>query len=182
MRRLIAARHAKSSWNHPELTDHDRPLNARGRRAAPLVGAALRGAGYIPDLLLCSTSVRTRETWDLMRPALGGAAGPTGSARTPEVRFARELYLAAPQTVLKIVRQVPPAIKTLMLLGHNPAMYSLATHGASAGDPEEISLLRRNLPTGAAAVLEFPTDRWNEVKTDEGRLLALILPRRLDES
>ena len=83
MRRLLLARHAKSSWGNPALTDHDRPLNARGYRAAQLVGAALSELGCVPDVVLSSTATRTRETWVQMEPHFGGH---------PRVEFHRALY------------------------------------------------------------------------------------------
>ncbi len=112
LRRLLLARHAKSSWGDPVLTDHDRPLNARGYRAAQLVGAALSELGCVPDVVLSSTATRTRETWVQMEPHFGGH---------PRVEFHRALYLAAPRDVLATIADAPDEAETVMVLGHNPS-------------------------------------------------------------
>ncbi|MGI9628294.1 MAG: SixA phosphatase family protein [Longimicrobiales bacterium] len=168
---LLLARHAKSSWDHPSLTDHDRPLNDRGRRAAPLVGAALREGGWIPDLVYSSTSVRTRETWALLGEALGDG---------PEVEFQQDLYLASPGTMFGAIQSAPPDTSTLMILAHNPGTHALAVGLASTGPTDDLRALRMKFPTGAVAVLEFDQDRWGEID-DQGRLLTFIQPRHLSD-
>src|SRR5688572_9411523 len=90
-RRVLLLRHAKSSWDDPQLEDYDRPLAPRGRRTAALIGIYLADERIVPDLVLCSGARRARETWTLMARAL---------ARRPKTRFERELYLAAPTLIL----------------------------------------------------------------------------------
>ena len=85
MKTIFLLRHAKSSWDDDSLSDHDRPLSERGRAAAPRMGAYMRGAGYLPDLVLCSTSMRTRQTLDAVISELGVE---------PATEFQEELYLA----------------------------------------------------------------------------------------
>lgn len=172
MRHLIAVRHAKSSWADHSLSDHDRPLNARGRRAAPMVAAALRDAGYVPDLAYSSTSARTRETWSLMAPAFGN---------DPPVHFRRELYLASLAAILRVVASAPPEVKTVMTLGHNPGILQVALELSRRGDPEELRTLRGGLPTGTAVVVALDGDSWLSV-TEGGEMVKLILPRRLEDS
>jgi phosphohistidine phosphatase len=110
-RRIIVMRHAKSSWSSPARTDHERPLNQRGRRDAPRVGAALAKRGWLPDLVLSSDSMRTRETF----------AGLTaGSQCEPRVEFFRSFYGGGPDEVLEELAAVPEDLSCVLVLGHNP--------------------------------------------------------------
>ena len=170
MRRLLLARHAKSSWGDVNLRDHDRPLNARGRRSAPLVAGALNDLGVTPDAVISSTSARTRETWARMEPVFEGLA---------TVEFLPELYLASPHMVLAAIASVSPSAATLMVLGHNPSTHALAAFLSREGDPERIQQLTRAFPTGAVAVIELAGERWEEAE-DGGELLHFILPRHLE--
>lgn len=170
MRRLLLARHAKSSWGNPALTDHDRPLNARGYRAAQLVGAALSELDCVPDVVLSSTAARTRETWARMEPHFGGH---------PRVEYHRGLYLAAPRSVLAAIADAPADAETLMVLGHNPSTHALAAYLSRKGDPREIDLVRTKFPTGAIAVVDLSSNSWADAD-EGGELKHFILPRRLE--
>src|SRR5690349_24829063 len=114
-RELVLFRHAKSAW--PDVPDHDRPLADRGIRAAPVMGRWLRDAGLVPDLVLCSTAGRARETWQFAQ---------AGLAATPPVTFDARIYEAAATDLLAVIREVPAATGTLLLIGHNPAIEDLA--------------------------------------------------------
>ena len=103
-------RHAKSSWRHPELSDHLRPLNKRGRKSAPLMARALRQRGWVPELVLSSDSVRTRETWARMAPELEPGI---------LVTWQPEFYGGGPHEVCLALEQLPDDLKTVMVLGHN---------------------------------------------------------------
>ncbi len=169
MRQLILARHAKSSWGDPALRDHDRPLNARGRRAADRVGARLRELGCVPDRVCSSSSLRTRETWAGMRRHFGDG---------PQASFHRELYLASPRTVLDRIAAAPAAARVVMVLGHNPTTHALAAHLSREGDPAALARLRIKFPTGAAAIVDLYGDRWEEAG-EGGALRHFVLPREL---
>lgn len=169
MRRLMLARHAKSSWGDVTLSDHDRPLNARGRKAAPRVARALSQAGFVPDLAYSSTSVRTRETWALMEPAF---------PEPPVVEFRRELYGASPRGVLDIIADTGDDVGTLLVLGHNPSTHALAAYLSKSGRPERIDRLRYKFPTGAVAVIEIAGATWGDAR-EGGALLDFFLPRLL---
>lgn len=170
MRRLLLARHAKSSWGNPALADHDRPLNARGYRAAQQVGAALNELGCVPDVVFSSTATRTRETWGQMESHFDGH---------PRVEYRRGLYLAAPRNVLAAIADGPADAETLMVLGHNPSTHALAAYLSRKGDPREIDLVRTKFPTGAVAILDLPSDSWADADQG-GELKHFILPRRLE--
>src|SRR5215468_9321563 len=123
-RKLVLLRHAKSAW--PDLPDHERPLAGRGRRDAPVMGRWLRAAGHVPDRVLCSTARRTRETWQLVQPELGA---------DPPVSFEQRIYQASAAQLLGLVREEPSAVKTLLVVGHDPAIHELALMLAGTGRP-----------------------------------------------
>jgi phosphohistidine phosphatase len=161
-RRLMLLRHAKSDW--PDVPDVDRPLAKRGRRDAPAVGRWLRGRGYRPDTVICSVARRTRQTWDLVAPELGGS---------PSVTFEPRAYGASALTLLYLLRELPGTCRTALLIGHNPAIEDLATHLAEAPDAASAPGLR--FPTAAVAVLEFTGD-WPDLAPGHAHLLAFATP------
>jgi len=162
--RLYLLRHAKSSWKDPELTDHDRPLAARGARAAAALARHFDAAGIAPDLVLCSTARRARDTLDQVAPAAG------------EVRFEPELYGASARSLLERLRQVPPATGSVLVIGHNPELEDLALALArpSAGRDE----IEAKYPTGALVALELPG--WAELGRGTATLTAFVRPRDLE--
>ena len=112
MRRLILMRHAKSSWSDPLQHDAARPLNERGRKAAPLMGRWMRAQGLVPDLALISTARRTLETWEL-------AAAEMTEGRAPAHASTEAIYNAGAERLLALVHDAPEEAETLMLVGHN---------------------------------------------------------------
>ncbi len=163
-RRLIVMRHAKSSWKSDAPTDHERPLNKRGRRDAPRIGAALEAVGWRPELVISSDSERTRETWSRMEEALGGA---------PEVRFTRALYHAGLDEVCDALRAVDEAA-TVMLLGHNPGWEEVVD--GLAGEATTMT-------TANAALLEIDAASWHEAvgRPGDWRLVDVLRPKELEE-
>lgn len=116
MTELLIMRHAKSSWDDPDLGDHDRPLNRRGRLAAPRMGELLAAEDRLPDAVLCSTACRTVETWNLLSTAAGCQVQP---------RFLKEIYLADGDDLLKQLHAMPSRSERAMIIGHNPGMEQL---------------------------------------------------------
>jgi phosphohistidine phosphatase len=168
MKRLYLLRHAKSSWKDVSLADHDRPLAGRGRRASKSMARHLRDRGVEPDLVLCSTARRARETLDRITPALG----------TPAIEIDPDLYGASGHGLLERLRSVPDAIESVMLIGHNPAMEELAIDLARPS-PAAIDLAAK-YPTGALAVLTLPVSTWHELGHGRGELVELVKPRDLE--
>ncbi|NNM32739.1 MAG: histidine phosphatase family protein [Gemmatimonadetes bacterium] len=166
---LLLARHAKSSWDDPSLRDHDRPLNRRGASDAPRIGAALLERDLVPDLVLSSTSARTRET-------LAGMEEGTGIPLTAD--YLPELYLASPGTMLSAIQSAPRDAETLMVLSHNPGTHALAVGLTATGPQEAREAMRFKFPTGAVAILTFDLDDWRHVRND-GHLEEFIRPRLL---
>lgn len=170
MKRLILLRHAKSSWENPDLDDHDRPLNQRGRLAAPLMGAWLAQKGFVPDAVLCSSSRRTFETWALVRAALPDA---------PEPEVDAALYHADPAAMLARIQTTPPAVGTLGLVGHQPGIGAFCRKLASADAPAHCTRAFQKFPTAACAVLDFDVDDWAAVGFGQGRFHSFAAPREL---
>jgi phosphohistidine phosphatase len=181
-RRLVLLRHAKSAW--PELPDHERPLARRGRRDAPAAGRWLRGAGCVPDQVLCSTARRARETWQLAGSGLG---------TDPPVTFDRGVYDASPDGLLGLIHRTPPATRTLLVVGHDPAIRGLALAltdpavdtangpGLSAEPSGSIGRMRTKFPTAAIAVLKF-TGTWSQLGPGLARLTYFVTPREIGTS
>jgi phosphohistidine phosphatase len=174
VKRLILLRHAKAVPASPELEDRDRRLADRGRSDAIRMGQFLNEEGYGPELVLCSTALRTRETLDLVVPQLGAA---------PVLHHLPELYLARWLTVVNLVRQVRDKADTLLVVGHNPGLEECARKLARPpGDTKTRKLhqlLEAEFPTAAAAILEFDAAMWGAVERGEGELLNFVRPRDL---
>ena len=149
---LYLLRHAKSSWEFYDLPDHDRPLAPRGKRAAKAMAQHLREQGIAPELVLCSTATRARET--LERVGLEGVLEPG-------------LYGASAATLLSRVQEADA--RSVMLVGHNPGLHDLALR-LIRNPPEE---LERKLPTGALVAMDLGADGRAE-------LLEFTRPRDLE--
>lgn len=167
-RRLYLLRHAKSSWTHPELADHDRPLAGRGRRAAAAMAHHMAEQRIVPELVLCSTARRTRETYERIEAALAGAP----------VRYEHRLYEASAEDLLERVRAVPDESNSVLLIGHNPAIEQLALQLARPS-PERDDL-QSKFPTAALATLELTGSHWHDLQPGCTTLIAYVRPRDLE--
>lgn len=167
-RRLHLLRHAKSSHDDPALADHDRPLAPRGRRAAELVASHIRAEAIAPDLVLCSTALRTRETLELIEPALGEGVA---------VSYEGALYDASPEELLEHIAAAPEGAESILLVGHNPAVQEL-TLALAANGGEHVDRAREKFPTAALATLELP-GAWRELRLGAAKLAAFVIPREL---
>src|SRR5690349_11674029 len=142
MRRLMLMRHAKAEI--PMGRDIDRALAPRGRKAAPLIGKYLKDELLLPDLALVSPARRTRETWDLVRRDLGQV----------DAREDSRIYEASKDGLLAMAREVASGIRTLLMIGHNPAMGELARLLVGHGDRYAFARLSQSFPTSALAVID----------------------------
>lgn len=166
--RLLVVRHAKAGY--PEgVADHERPLTDRGVRDARNVGEWLAAERFVPDLVLCSTSVRTRQTWELAAEVLGADV---------EVQHERRLYAADADTVLDIVRTYGGEHHTVAVVGHEPGLSTMAQSVADpdASDPDELAGLRDGFPTAAVVVLR-PRLAWADIEPGTVPLTRLAVPR-----
>lgn len=137
MKRLIVMRHAKAA-HRPGLADAERPLTGRGRKDAAAAGAWLASRGLTPDLVLCSPSLRTRQTWECLAPALASVPA-TG------VWYEPRLYQADEEDMLDVVAGTPAEVPEVLVIGHNPAAEQVAS--SLTGRPA------LELPTSAIAVI-----------------------------
>ncbi len=163
MRRLMLLRHAKSSWSDDTLPDHERPLNKRGKRTAPMVGRRLRSHDLVPELIVSSTAKRARATAEAVAEA-AGVSSP--------LEFRDELYLASAGELLLQAQSFPDPISTAMLVAHNPGMEDLVR--ILSGRVEAF-------PTAALGVFAIEIDTWQEL--DPGatiRVEHLWRPRELE--
>ncbi len=170
MRHVIyLLRHAKSSWDEPELLDRERPLAKRGRKAVALLREHFRDSGVAPDLVLCSSAVRATQTLDGVRDGL-----------PPEARVEIEvgLYAAGAGSLLARLQRLPEEVGSVMLVGHNPGFEDLAAELSGGGDPDARAALEAKYPTGGVATLAFE-GVWPELRPEGATLEAFVVPRRL---
>jgi phosphohistidine phosphatase len=165
MKRLYLLRHAKSSWKDTSLPDHDRPLAGRGRRAAKAIARHLRDQHIEPELVLCSSARRARET--LERLALAASTA----------RVEDDLYAASATQLLDRLRAVPDTVESVMLIGHNPGLQELALDLAHPSPTTDD--LAAKYPTAALATLQFTASTWRDLGRESGELLNLVRPRDL---
>jgi phosphohistidine phosphatase len=167
---LALLRHAKSSWSNPTLSDRERPLAARGVADAPLMGKAMAERGIAPELVLCSSSRRTRDTLDLVLPEL---------RIEPKVVYEDVLYHASPEEMLDVLQAVQPGASRVMLVGHNPEIQSFALDLVGSGPKHFRDRLRAKYPTAGLAVINFANGLWKSVAINSGTLNLFLSPKDL---
>lgn len=146
MSRALLLRHSKAARATPGMHDFDRPLEEQGRRHAAAVGEAMAAAGLVPDLVLCSPSRRTRETWDGVKSKVGEI----------ETRFLDELYHSDAGGYLEAIRQAGE-VNSVLIVGHNPMTAEAATLLAGSGSRRDLASMRTRYPTSSLAVIAFET-------------------------
>jgi len=166
--RLWLLRHAKSSWADDRLQDRERPLAKRGERAADRMAGYLAAERIRPQLVLCSSALRARQTLARVLPGLGDDL---------DVRIEPDLYTFDDRELLERTRRLPATVSSVMLIGHNPSIQQLALTLARSG-PRLDELLAK-FPTGALAEVELPADSWAEVTEARGELMRFVVPREL---
>lgn len=168
MKQLLLLRHAKSSWDDPDLDDFDRPLAQRGLKAARLIGRELAARDWLPDQVLVSSALRTRDTWRLVAAELPAH---------PRVVFAEALYEASAADILSQIRLAEPSSGCLAVVGHNPGLEDLANLLAGSGSEAKArKRLEEKFPTAALARFVFDGD-WSGLST--GRLTHCLRPKDL---
>jgi phosphohistidine phosphatase len=170
MRRLLLWRHAKAERSQPGGRDLERTLEDHGRDDASMIAAYMVRHALTPDLVLVSTSERTRETW---------AQGVKAFEKPLPVIFDVRLYEATAQDVLKVIRETAPQVGTLLVVGHNPGLQELAVLLVAAGDVDARQRLKEDFPTAALAVISFALEDWNRIHPHAGRLEHFVTPRFL---
>lgn len=162
MKTVFLIRHAKSSWDDPDLRDFERPLNKRGLRDAPFMAKVLHARGVTPDGMVASPARRTWSTALFFAREMG----------LPEASLIREprLYEAGPETLREVIRHLNPAWSAVFLVGHNPGLTELANH-----------FLREylaNIPTCGIVRIDDPVDSWAEFGSSEARMTEFHYPKQ----
>ena len=164
MKILLLLRHAKSSWRDEALSDFDRPLNERGKKAAHAIGRYIRKHKMMPDLVLSSPAVRARETTGIIT---------TTAKLTAEIRYDQRIYEADPPRLVQVLSQIENNFFSVLLVGHNP------------GIEELISLLTgssQHMPTAALAKIRLEgADDWSEISQAKAILELTIKPKDITE-
>jgi phosphohistidine phosphatase len=162
MKTLLLMRHAKSSWKHPENPDHERPLNKRGKKDAPLIGRLIKDKELIPQCILSSTACRATETAEIVVKSSGFEG---------KVDYLDSFYMAEPNAYLEGLQSLPDDIERVMIIGHNPGLEGLL---------QIISGRVESLPTSSIAHIVLPINQWKDLNLDiEGELIEKISPEDL---
>ena len=162
MKSILVLRHAKSDWDATFDSDHDRPLNKRGKKTAPLIGRFVKHTAQVPDLILSSTAVRARSTVE--------TAIEAGKWNRP-VEPMRELYGTTPDAILSLLRSTKDSVDSVMLVGHEPTWSSLVSKLTGGG--------RTKFPTATLARIDFETGTWADIEFGTGQLVFFLPPRIL---
>ncbi len=171
MKTITIFRHAKSGEkDNPKIDDFDRPLADKGLKAATKMGIAMRDRKLRPNLILCSPSVRTRQTLSL--------ASAEAWDNAPRVRYDRKLYDASAQTLFQAMKELPEDVSHVMIVGHNPGLQELAVALAPLGSPAR-QQFKDKLATAAVATFDFDVERWRDLQPGEGQLRLSITPNSL---
>jgi phosphohistidine phosphatase len=165
MKTLLILRHSKSSWKDPDLPDHDRPLNKRGKHDAPIIGELLRKQDLVPDLIFSSTAVRAKDTASAVVTALGYAG---------KIIFPSSLYSVGSNAYVKVIGDLTydDDYSSILVVGHNPGVEKLVQ--ILTGEFQE-------MPTCALAIITLAIETWSSLQRHigQGKLIALWRPREL---
>jgi len=154
MKTLLILRHAKSSWNHPKLSDHERPLNKRGKRDAPRIGELLRAEGLVPDIIMSSTARRAQETSERVIDSSGFDGN---------LLLIPEFYHGNYETILELLRGLPDEAECVMIVGHNPDLEDFI---------ENLTDDYTHLSTASLAKIQIPIQWWKDLReTVTGKLI-----------
>ena len=171
MRQLLLLRHAKSSWDDPQLSDHARPINLRGQQAAAVMAREIKRLGPSPDTVLVSSARRTLQTLAALDPW----------DTPPRIEPMDALYLASKGDLLDVLHGVAPGSRCVLLVGHNPGLHELAMMLAGAHAvvaDKQLQRLAAGYPSGALAEFAVAVP-WDELGAAGARLTRFLLPTDL---
>lgn len=161
MKRILIIRHAKSSWDYPELSDFERPLNKRGKRDLPDMSHRLRNQNFTIDLFLSSPAKRAMAT------AIGHASAY--EVQASQIVQDKRLYHASSREIQNIIAETKNSIQSLAIFGHNPGLTDLIN------DLSHFDLW--NLPTCGICVIDLAIDSWSESLNKKGRKVYYDYPK-----
>ena len=163
MKELVLIRHAKSSWKDINLDDFDRPLNKRGEKNAPFMAKVLKKLVKKPDLIICSSSKRTRLTLDFFIKEFD---------YKNKIIFENSIYETSYENILEVIKNIDKKYKRIFLIGHNPGLNDLTNY--------LVSSFKENIPTCGILKINFDIDSWENVEKDSGELEFFKYPKMLD--
>lgn len=159
MKQLFLLRHAKSSWDDPALDDFDRPLNPRGKKAAPLMGRVIKERKINPELILCSTAKRTKQTIKLVNETAKFDA---------DVTFTNAIYHASANQLIDLIRKQKPSVNSILLIGHNPGLEDFIQVLTGKFEP---------IPTAALVQIDVSAEQWSGITNGDNQLAWIVRPR-----
>lgn len=154
-------RHAKSSWDNPDISDFDRPLNQRGLQAAPFMGNQIYKNNLIPNLIVSSPAKRAKQTAILVRESAGVET---------KISFEDKIYEASPTTLLYLVSEFSDKYESVLLVGHNPGI---------EGFIRILTSEVHQMPTAAVAQISLNLEKWSDISINCGQLELLMRPKDL---
>lgn len=165
MKTLLLMRHAKSSWKDESLADHERPLKKRGKKDSKLIAKVIKKKDLIPDLILCSSAVRTKETVEVLTDVLDYDG---------EIIYSDELYMGEPQDFVNALKDLDEKYETVLIVGHNPGLEAYLQ--IIDGEIEAV-------PTGGLGYLVLVLDDWKDISLDTmGDLIGFWKPKELRDN
>ena len=159
MKTLYIVRHAKSSWSDAELSDFERPLNDRGKKAAPFIGELMARNGFEPYVIFSSPAMRAKTTAQLIKKA---------GKFDAEIRYEDRIYEASAHTLRQVVAETDDAYESAMLVGHNPGIEGFIRYLTGSLEP---------MPTAALAVIDLPVSSWDLISDGRGELKKIFRPK-----
>ena len=169
MKTLYVVRHAKSSWDDPDLGDFERPLSARGKRDAPRMGKRLKEKGLTPDWVISSPARRALSTAKRICSVI--------DFDKTKIKTERRLYHASEETILSVVHAIKDKFSTVLIFGHNPGL----TDFVNSLLPEESGMLINNVPTSGVVAFSFDVDSWADIHWKEGKMLFFDYPKSRED-
>ncbi len=161
MKTLFIMRHAKSSWDNPNWSDFERPLNERGFQTAPLMGEVMLKNNFTPEIIVSSPAMRAKQTAQLVKESAAFEAG---------IRFDERIYEASISILLGVVADIEDLYDSAMIVGHNPGFENLVRTLTGKIEP---------MPTATLAVVDLEINSWKEINSETGNLRKMIRPKEL---
>jgi len=169
---LILMRHSKSSWDNSYKDDFDRPLNSRGRENAQMVAKHIHSWGFKPELTLCSSALRCKQTLELIIPYF---------PKKMHIRYLDELYLAPEKAILEIIKSIKLSIDQILVIGHNPGLSDLSQSLIYSSNKKNDYFETQQFPTSAASIFEMSINNWVNFNLSESKIIDFVTPKNLME-
>ena len=171
MKTIYLLRHAKSSWDNPELDDFDRPLAKRGMKSSNKIGKYLKKNKFIPDIVYYSTAIRAKQTWDWVNRII---------KKKKNIIYKDNLYMANSADFMNIVKKTNNKHKSLMIISHNPGIENFALELIKNKKNNKYKSISFKYPTAGLAIIKFKSVvNWSKIKYENGDIYVFIKPRDL---